>query len=606
MLVTGQAAFAQPLAVHANQVGMLPAGAKRAIVTSASKQPLPWRLLDTDGTTRASGLTSPFGADRWSGQAIHRIDFSSFTSAGPAYRLVVGEATSEPFDISAATYAPLARDALGYFYQTRAGIPIEARFAGAQWARPAGHATEAAKCLAGTDGHGNAWPGCVYSLDVRGGWYDAGDHGKYVVNGGISLWTLLNLHERNQLAGTPAQFADGRAAIPEAGNGVSDLLDEARWQLEFFFRMQVPDSTTMQLPVGAKRNQPKLKFSPVDVSGMVHHKVSDDKWTGIPLRPDQDREPRVLFPPSTAATLNFAAVTAQCARIWKTIDPAFAARCLQAAERAWAAAARNPAIHAIDEFPGSGGYGDADLADEFYWAAAELLATTGRPAYRSTVESSAFYRLATVGEPGWPAVAPLGTITLALLPGAVDPAERSRLRTAITRAADGFLGERAGVGYAIPYAPAEGYPWGSNSSLLNRAMILGLAADFTGDTKYRDGVIDAMDYVLGRNPLSRSYVTGYGEHPMANPHHRFWARAADPAFPPPPPGIVSGGPNSTSSPRRDEPVGPAKGCAPQTCWVDDYRSFTTNEVAINWNAPLLWTAAWLDQVGAGAPLGALR
>jgi endoglucanase len=125
-------------------------------------------------------------------------------------------------------------------------------------------------------------------------------------------------------------------------------------------------------------------------------------------------------------------------------------------------------------------------------------------------------------------------------------------------------------------------------------MILGLAADFTGKAAYRDGAVDAMDYVLGRNPLDRSYVTGHGARPMRNPHHRFWAHQANARYPSPPPGVLSGGPNSTSM---GDPVAKdMKGkCAPQTCWTDDYRAFTQNEIAINWNAPLFWVATWLDE-----------
>src|SRR3546814_16435929 len=80
---------------------------------------------------------------------------------------------------------------------------------------------------------------------------------------------------------------------------------------------------------------------------------------------------------------------------------------------------------------------------------------------------------------------------------------------------------------------------------------------------------------------------------MTQPHHRFWAHAADAALPPPPPGVLSGGPNSSS--RRADEVGAAMGpCAPNRCWADDWRAFSMNEVAINWKAPLVWVAAWLD------------
>ena len=444
-------------------------------------------------------------------------------------------------------------------------------------------------CVSGVDGNGNRWPGCDYSLDVTGGWYDAGDHGKYVVNGGISMWTLLNLYEVQQLRRS-VLFADKTARIPEAGNGISDLLDEARYELEFFLKMQAPESARQRLPIGEKRNRAGLTFTEIDTSGMVHHKVGDERWTGLPMRPDKDPEKRLLFPPSTSATLNFAATTAQCARIWREIDPAFAATCLAAAKRAWAAAVRNPEVYAIADFPGSGGYGDRDVSDEFYWAASELFVTTGDPEYRRIATASPHFTSPIHEAPGWPSTATLGTIALALHPDAIGKTEADRLRAEVAKAASRYVEESAQTGYHLPYAGRWG--WGSTAVLLNRAMLMALAHDWTGEAKYRGGVVDVMDFILGRNPLDVSFVSGYGARPMQNPHHRFWAHSMDPSYPPPPPGVLSGGPNENTS--QDDVAKTLEGkCSPQTCWADDIRAYSLNEVAINWNAPLVWVSAWL-------------
>ena len=154
------------------------------------------------------------------------------------------------------------------------------------------------------------------------------------------------------------------------------------------------------------------------------------------------------------------------------------------------------------------------------------------------------------------------------------------------------MAEGSSQGYALPFAGTD-YEWGSNGALLNRAIILGSAFEYSGDWDLRNGAIQAMDYVLGRNPLDRSYVTGYGARPVQNPHHRFWAHSADPAYPQPPAGAVSGGPNNQVM--TDDIAKTLSGrCAPQTCWADDIRAYALNEVAINWNAPLVWTAAFLD------------
>jgi endoglucanase len=587
-LATPAQADPPEIAIDLNQIGYAPAASKIAIVRVQTRDPMPWQVLDDAGRVVAQGKTVPLPIDPRAGNTQHRVDFSMIQTPDEGYQLRVGAIPSPPFAIRPAPYRGLTRDALAFFYHQRAGTLIEARFAGGeQWARPAAHVGEKVTCFVGRDQRGNAWPGCGQTLDVTGGWYDAGDHGKYVVNGGISVWTLLNLHE---WTGGKA-FPDRAQAIPEAGNGIPDLLDEARWELEFLLAMQLPDGARMRLPIDQNDPSKPLQFSDVDAGGMAHHKVADERWTTIPMRPDRDPERRFLYPPSTAATLNLAAVAAQCARIWAKIDPAFSRRCLGAATRAWAAAERNPRIFAVGDFAGSGGYGDRDISDEAFWAAAELYATTGDARFRDTVTASPHYRTGVKNEHGWPATAPLGFATLAL--ASANAGIRDDARAAITAAADRFERERAEVAYRVPYA-GDRYIWGSNSNLLNRAMLLLMAARWTGEPRYREAAGDVMDYLLGRNPLGQSYVSGYGTRPMTNPHHRFWARQKDPAYPSPPPGALSGGPNSSSM---VDPIALTmkSKCAPQRCWADHIDAYALNEVAINWNAPLVWVATVIDE-----------
>jgi endoglucanase len=575
--------------VLVNQLGYLPERPKLAMVKSASPAPLPWQLRGATGAVVASGQTKVLGpgADLASGDHLHLIDFSAARTPGRGYTLVVGADASHPFAIAEDLYARLKHDALAYFFHNRSGIEIALPFAGqAQWTRPAGHLGDrTAPCLPGSAGA----PGCAYTLDASGGWYDAGDHGKYVVNGGIAVWTLMNQYERAALRGRADAFADGTMNIPERGNGVPDLLDEARWELDFLLRMQVPDG------------QP--------LAGMVHHKIHDKDWTALGLAPHQDKQPRFLWPPSTAATLNLAATAAHGARLWKTIDPAFAARCLAAAEKAWAAALAHPAVFASSGAVGGGPYDDRELSDERYWAAAELFVTTGKDAYRKDLaQSPHFAKVPTaVGGDGlptsmtWDHVQALGTITLALSSsgaaprGALPASDVAACRNAVKAAAGHFLGLLEHQGYRVPFAPGpKGYPWGSNSFVLNNAVILGLAHDLTGEARYLDGAAEAMSYVLGRNPLDQSYVTGTGARPLEHPHHRFWAHQANAKFPPPPPGAVSGGPNSGLQDPYAQAAGLA-GCAPQKCFVDNIEAWSVNEIAINWNAPLAWVAAFLDE-----------
>ncbi|MFJ2442358.1 glycoside hydrolase family 9 protein [Streptomyces sp. NPDC087658] len=561
-------------AVRANQLGYLPAGPKRATVVSTSPTPLTWQLRDAAGAVVASGPTTVRGsADAASRDMTQTADFSSYTGTGSGFTLAVDGRTSPPFAIRAGLYDGLRSDAMSFFYQQRSGIAIEASLAGAAYARPAAHLGVAPNR---GDTSVPCQPGvCDYSRDVRGGWYDAGDHGKYVVNGGLSTWLLVNSFERAKRAGTDAALGDSTLRIPERGNGVPDVLDEARWELDFLMRMQVPADKPL--------------------AGMAFHKMHDANWTALPTRPERDAERRELHRPSTAATLNLAAAAAQCARVYAPYDSAFAARCLDSARRAWTAARANPGLLAPDsDGTGGGAYGDATVSDEFYWAAAELYATTGETVYRDAVTSSSWHTSGGAFTPfgfGWADTAALGRIALATVPTGLPASDTARLRDSVTAAADGYLATMSGQGYAVPI-PASAYVWGSNGQVADNAIVLAVAHGLTGQQRYRAGALEALDYLLGRNTLGQSYVSGYGTLAARNQHHRFWARQYDASLPNPPAGSIAGGPNSGLQ----DPVAAQRlpGCAPAACYVDDIGSYSTNEVAINWNAPL----AWLTQFAA--------
>jgi endoglucanase len=130
--------------------------------------------------------------------------------------------------------------------------------------------------------------------------------------------------------------------------------------------------------------------------------------------------------------------------------------------------------------------------------------------------------------------------------------------------------------------------------MVNNMIAMALAYDFSKEPKYLDGVATGMDYILGRNPLDQSYVTGYGERPLRNPHHRFWARQVSKDYPPAPPGALSGGPNSGLEDPYIKAAGKT-GCAPQKCFVDHIESWSSNEITINWNASFAWILGFLDE-----------
>jgi endoglucanase len=190
----------------------------------------------------------------------------------------------------------------------------------------------------------------------------------------------------------------------------------------------------------------------------------------------------------------------------------------------------------------------------------------------------------------WGMTDALGTISLALVGN--DKAKQKQ----IVAAADQFNALIEAQGYRMPFSAGTSgkYPWGSNSFILNNMVILGLAHDFTGKDEYLEAMVMGMDYLLGRNGLAQSYISGYGTKPLQNPHHRFWAKQYDPKFPAAPPGAVSGGPNSSLQDPYVKAAG-LMGCQPQKCFMDNIEAWSVNEITVNWNAPFAWVTAYLDE-----------
>ena len=579
--------------VRVNQHGYLPGGPKQATVVADASAPLAWELRDAADAVVASGTTTPRGRDASTDLDVHTLDFSQVTTKGADFTVVVGEDRSDPFDIDADLYQQLRRDALNYFYLARSGIEIEADIVGEKYARAAGHVSTPGgegnqgdvdvPCIGPRDYY-DGWT-CDYTLDVTGGWYDAGDHGKYVVNGGISVAQLLSTYERATLAptGTPAALGDGTLDVPESANGVPDVLDEARWELEWMLKMIVPAGEPL--------------------AGMVHHKIHDECWTGLPLAPADATQVRSLHRPSTAATLNVAAVAAQGARLFAEIDPEFSAELLEAARTTWDAAKTQPVLYAPAAAGNDGGgpYDDTDITDETYWAAAELFLTTGEKTFRDAVEKSPHHDgdVFPTGGFFWGQTAALGRISLALVPSALPDVDE--VRASVVEGATAYLADQATQPFGTPYVPEDGtYAWGSSSAVVNTAVVLGAAYDLTGEDRFRDGVLLSLDYLLGRNGLNQSYVTGYGEKFSKNQHSRWFSNQLDATLPNPPAGSLAGGPNS-DSPTWDPTMQATftEGCAPAMCYLDEIQSWASNEITVNWNSALSWLASFAaDQEGA--------
>jgi endoglucanase len=543
--------------VRVNQVAYLPDGPKTATLVTPATTALPWELRDKSGKVVKRGRSTPRGFDASSGQNVHTIDFSGYRHRASGLTLSADGETSRPFDITSQVYERLRADALKMYYTQRSGIEIRDDLRPG-YARPAGHVDVAPNQ---GDGAVPCQPGvCDYTLDVRGGWYDAGDHGKYVVNGGISVWGLLAEYEHNRGS------RKLNLAIPESGNRVPDILDEARWELEFLLSMQVPAGKP--------------------TAGLVHHKIHDQAWTGLPLMPHLDPQPRELHPVSTAATLNLAATAAQAARIYARYDRAFATRALKAARTAYAAAKAHPDLLAPEsDGVGGGAYNDAKVSDDFYWAAAELYLTTGERKYAADVLAAPEHTTDVFGQVSfdWASTAAAAKIDLALLPNRLPGL--SSVKSQVVKGADKYLAIQRQHPYGVAYAPADNvWDWGSSSAIANNLVVVAAAHRITGKDRYRDGLLTGLDYLFGRNALNISYVTGYGEVAAQNQHSRWYAAQLDPSLPHPPAGTLAGGPNSSIQ----DPVAQSllKGCTGQFCYIDDIGSWATNELTINWNAAL--------------------
>ena len=587
--------------VRVNQVGYLPQGPKRATIVTDAAAPVAWELRAAGGALVASGKAALAGTDPTSGLKVQTVDFSKVTAKGTGFTLVADGETSDPFAIATTIYSQLRYDALNYFYPARSGIAIDAP--GTVYDRPAGHVSGPdgavnkgdldVACLTAAD-DGASWSygtwTCPtgYARDVVGGWYDAGDHGKYVVNGGIAVQQLLSTYERTLYATDVAKTAlkDGTLEGPadESGNGVPDVLDEARWELEFFLAMQVPAGSGMTVSSTDTRS----------LDGLVHHKIHDVGWTGLGLLPSADPQQRRLHRPSTAATLNLAATAAQGARLFQKYDKAFAAQLLAASKTAYAAALRVPDLYAPASAGANGGgpYDDSEVSDEFYWAAAELYLTTKSTVYKNAVATSVHRDddIWTEGGFNWGSTAALGRLDLATVPSDF----RTQARSSVVAGAEKYLAWQKAQPFGTAYPGSNGtYDWGSNSMVVNNQVVLATAFDITRDARFSRAVLESMDYLLGRNALNNSYITGYGTQFSSHQHSRWMV--------PPPNGSLAGGPNSLRStwdPVMNALFPESNPCTPQRCYVDDIEAWSVNEITVNWNSALSWIASFVADQGA--------
>ena len=550
-------------AIHINQIGFYPKSPKIAVVTEG--EPDTFYIIKPDfSDTLFTGQLSSIQEAPNSGERVRVADFSSFTKPGTWVVWVTKLGYSYPFTVTNRVYESVAKASLKGFYYQRASASIPYEFGGA-WARPAGH-PDTLVVIHPSAASKERPAGSV--LSAPGGWYDAGDYNKYAVNSGITTSTLLSLYED-----FPENMAAFDVNIPESGNGLPDVLNEALWNIRWFLKMQ--DSN----------------------DGGVYHKLTAANFEG-PVMPAEAKNVRYVVQKSTTGTLNFAAVMAQASRIFEDYNtrvPGLADSLLTAAQKAWEWAQNNPEVlynqNELNEQYNpdvlTGAYGDWDPSDEFFWAAAELFVTTGKDSY---LQSADRLKRDEVSVPNWGNVETLGLYRLARLENNLSGTAHeyiSRSKQLVVNLADRLTEEASNTGYrTVMDGNADNYVWGSSAVAANQGIALIQAYLLTKDRKYLGYAHSNLDYLLGRNATGYSFLTGHGYKTPLNIHHR--PSEAHLTLQPVP-GLLSGGPNPG---QQDECIYPSD--YPAKSFVDDWCSYASNEIAINWNAPMVYLAAAIE------------
>ena len=461
------------------------------------------------------------------------------------YTAVFGPA-SRTFTVSDDVWDAVSGALIKGLYFQRCGCALLPEHAG-PWTHAACHTAPAAD-----------WERPEQTRLLTGGWHDAGDYGKYVAPGAVTVAHLLYAWKLFPRGCSEA------LNIPETGSGVPDILSEARYELEWILKMQRAD-------------------------GAFHHKLTKSHFAPF-IMPENDTDPEYVMPVSGTATGSACACLALSARVWRGFDSGFAERMLRAAESAWSWLKAHPDNVPFRNPEGvrTGQYGDWSDLDERFWAACELYAATGEAEYLADAETL-YGRGIHPDQFGWADVGGLGALCCLFdLGEEAGEVLYTKLREDLVRAAEGALALSGASGYGTSLPP-QGYIWGSILPIMSHAMTMIAASLLTGREDMRDAALLQWDYALGLNALDISFVTGFGVRSVRNPHHR--PSGAD-GVEDPVPGLISGGPNKNHTyPVTREKLG--EDLPPARYFLDITPSADTNEIAIYWNSPAVFVSAYL-------------
>lgn len=533
--------------IRLNQVGYYPCAPKKAIVNNASNY-TEFQVINVEKPEILfKGILSEDYTWNLAGETVKVADFSKVARSGNYVIYVEGLGYSYPFEIKENVLNEAFKASVKSLYYQRSSMPLEKKYAG-KWRRALGHPDNsvAYHLSSGKKGFGK----------FPGGWYDAGDYGKYVVNGAFSLGQMLTLYEQY-----PNVLADHSLQIPESGNSVPDILDEMKYEMDWLLSMQ-------------------------DDDGGVFFKLTTKNFEGMVL-PELAINQRYVIGKSTTSSLDFAAVAAKFSRIYKSIDTTYAANCMDASEKAWNWAINNPDKNYTNpEDIATGEYGDTDPTQEFYWAAAELFVNTKSDTYKKYLEEHQINYAFKAGESWTAYMYYLGAFSL------IDNlnAENSlvkQLKKDIIKTADELVSKASNNDY---FQPIDDFQWGSNSDVLNAAMIIAQAYRMNVKSEYLDTILEITDYIFGKNATGYSFLTGFGDKTPQFIHHR---QSSGDTIKEPVPGLLSGGPNKNQQDKSK--VSYPENVAPMKSWVDQEPSYASNEICLNWNSTAVYILGFLEQ-----------
>lgn len=565
--------------IRTNQVGFQPRQSKHVTIAwgwpgdspaaAAASTDLRFQLVRL-GSEEAvySGELQDLGRDPDANERVLRGDFSGFSVPGIYQVRLPGRGLSRSFLIAEDALSTPLRLATRWLYLQRSGAakddPVTGLRHGADYTQPARPRDASSGRGGKTAKDGAAKSGAA--IDVSGGWWDAGDFGRYVPSGASTVMSLLYAYRIN-----PGAFADGTLSIPESGNGVPDLLDELRWELRWLLKMQRPD-------------------------GAVHHKAATRRYAQSMA--DADTQPILIYEVTTQATAQLAGALAAASIDLRSIDATFADMLLKAAERAWGFLRQQPqklppAGFKNPDDPNGGDYSvkDKDESELRMWAAASLFAATGAAEYDAAFRDLWRKRDTTIAVYGlgWPHGG-FFAMQAYLDSKSGDPALKSEIRQVMLSQARTILRVVEETPYRVALRGTTGtfgYDWGSIGTLLNHATYLVLAHRIEPEPQFLDAAAAQLSWVLGANPLGKCFMTGIGHNPIRAPHHRpsFHLGSAVP-------GAVGEGPNAMND--GGDPLLKrlfTDGVPAAKRYVDDAGSWATNEPTLYYNAAFIAVAA---------------